>query len=489
VSVVPAYPGVFVEEIDVGPTAIDGVSTSTAAFVDRFDGGPVNAPVEVHSFAEFARAFGSHAHSRAAYAVEHFFLNGGRAAWVVRTEAPEQIRVAISSLDRVPLFNTLCLPWMAREREAEQAWLPELVAATAEYCERRRAILLLDPPCDMADAHRLERWLRRVGALGRPNVAVYFPHLRVEAPSGDHDIGASGAVAGIYARVDAALGVWQAPAGEDAALRGIAGLEAVVSDTDARALASLGVNVLRTVDDRHVVGSALTLAADSEWKYLPVRRTALFLEESLYRGTSWAVFEPNDDPLWARIRTDVEQFLGELFRRGAFKGERPSDAYFVECKPTPAATDSLGIVEIAVGFAPLRPAEFVVIKIQQLAGAYPNFRYRIKWRGRYVAGVAEAIALDGRKSPYEPVTLERGVTHDPDFEQWASQGAFAPASDVRIDVHDEAGGFVRAYAVHRCRPSEYQALPELDANANAVAIQHLKLVHVPQRVRKHAPQP
>ena len=110
----------------------------------------------------------------------------------------------------------------------------------------------------------------------------------------------------------------------------------------------------------------------SEWKYIPVRRTALFIEESLYRGTKWVVFEPNDEPLWAQIRLNVGAFMNNLFRQGAFQGKTPREAYFVKCdKETTTQNDiDLGIVNILVGFAPLKPAEFVIIKLQQIAGEF-----------------------------------------------------------------------------------------------------------------------
>jgi Bacteriophage tail sheath protein len=112
----------------------------------------------------------------------------------------------------------------------------------------------------------------------------------------------------------------------------------------------------------------------SQWKYVPVRRITLFIEESLYRGTQWVVFEPNDEPLWAQIRLNIGAFLQGLFRQGAFEGASPRDAYFVKCDAeTTSQTDrELGVVNIEVGFAPLRPAEFVIIRIQQLAGRGPT---------------------------------------------------------------------------------------------------------------------
>ena len=138
----------------------------------------------------------------------------------------------------------------------------------------------------------------------------------------------------------------------------------------------LGINCLRDVPRlrQRRLGRAHAATAPTswrrEWKYVPVRRLALFLEESLYRGTQWVVFEPNDEPLWAQIRLNVGAFMHNLFRQGAFQGTTPREAYFVKCdKETTTQNDiNLGIVNILVGFAPLKPAEFVVIQIQQIAG-------------------------------------------------------------------------------------------------------------------------
>jgi phage tail sheath protein FI len=150
---------------------------------------------------------------------------------------------------------------------------------------------------------------------------------------------------------------------------------ATLNNDDSGALNPLGINCIRSFPvTGHAVWGARTLAGSdvlaSEWKYVPVRRTALFIEESLFRGTQWVVFEPNDEPLWAQIRLNLGAFMHNLFRQGAFQGVTPKDAYFVKCdKETTTQTDiNLGIVNILVGFAPLKPAEFVVIKIQQMAG-------------------------------------------------------------------------------------------------------------------------
>ena len=169
--------------------------------------------------------------------------------------------------------------------------------------------------------------------------------------------------------------MWKAPAGIEASLVGVPQLEVNLTDAENGELNPLGINCLRAfpVAGRVVWGSRTLRGADQladEWKYVPVRRTALFIEESLYRGTQWVVFEPNDEPLWAQIRLNVGAFMHNLFRQGAFQGSTPRDAYLVKCdNETTTQNDiNLGIVNILVGFAPLKPAEFVIIKIQQMAG-------------------------------------------------------------------------------------------------------------------------
>jgi phage tail sheath protein FI len=184
-----------------------------------------------------------------------------------------------------------------------------------------------------------------------------------------------GAVAGVWARTDATRGVWKAPAGLDATLVGVPALSKPMTDDENGQLNPLGVNCLRAFQAvGRVVWGARTLRGNDqladEYKYVPVRRTALYIEESLYRGLKWVVFEPNDESLWAQIRLNAGAFMHNLFRQGAFQGTSPRDAYFVKCdKETTTQNDiDLGIVNILVGFAPLKPAEFVVIKLQQIAG-------------------------------------------------------------------------------------------------------------------------
>jgi hypothetical protein len=212
------------------------------------------------------------------------------------------------------------------------------------------------------------------------NAALYFPYLRIVDPDptqGGRKINmpASGAVAGVYGRTDAQRGVWKAPAGTDASLNGVPELSLSMTDLENGRLNPLGINCLRSfpIIGRVVWGARTLRGADAladDWTYVPVRRLALFIEESLYRGTKWAVFEPNDEPLWAQLRLGVGSFMQNLFRQGAFQGRSPREAYFVRCDKDTTTQNhiNLGVVNIHVGFAPLKPAEFVVIKIQQMAG-------------------------------------------------------------------------------------------------------------------------
>jgi phage tail sheath protein FI len=277
------------------------------------------------------------------------------------------------ALEDADLFNLLCIPPYLTAGNVD----PGMVAEAGAYCERRRAMLIVDPPAEWKDTAAAVAGVANVGTNSK-NAALYFPRLTEPNPLRNdqmEDFVPCGAIAGIMARTDTARGVWKAPAGLDATLVGVPKLSVPLTDAENGQLNPLGVNCLRTmVPAGRVVWGARTLQGDdrlaSEWKYVPVRRTALYIEESLYRGTQWVVFEPNDEPLWAQIRLNVGAFMHNLFRQGAFQGTTPKDAYFVKCdKETTTQNDiNLGIVNIVVGFAPLKPAEFVIIKLQQMAG-------------------------------------------------------------------------------------------------------------------------
>ena len=338
-------------------------------------------------------------------------------------EGSEANKQGIFALDKTDLFNLLCLPPFSPEADvAKSVW-----STAAGYCEKRRALLLVDAPASWKTKAAAKSGLDSDIGLAHKNAALFFPRLKRPNPQRDGQIeefAACGAVAGVLARTDAQRGVWKAPAGLEATLIGVPELSVPLTDAENGELNPLGINCLRTFPVAgRVVWGARTLRGrrppGSEWKYIPVRRMALFIEESLYRGTQWVVFEPNDEPLWAQIRLNVGAFMHNLFRQGAFQGKTPREAYFVKCdKETTTQNDiNLGIVNIVVGFAPLKPAEFVIIKIQQMAGQiaglinrrstdmaqfsvnaqrfdpYKNFKFRVKWDGRYVAGVSKVSAL------------------------------------------------------------------------------------------------
>jgi phage tail sheath protein FI len=205
--------------------------------------------------------------------------------------------------------------------------------------------------------------------------AVYFPWVKALDPTGVSQqpilLPASGYIAGLYARIDGSRGVWKAPAGTEASLNGVVGLAVELSDVQHGNLNPIGINVIRRFAGAGVVSfGARTISSAPEWKYVPVRRTAILLRVSIYYGIQWAVFEPNDEPLWSELRLNIGAFMTTLFRQGAFQGSTPSAAFFVKCdsETTTQADIDSGVVNILVGFAPLKPAEFVVVKISQSAG-------------------------------------------------------------------------------------------------------------------------
>lgn len=293
-------------------------------------------------------------------------------------------KTGIYALESVDIFNMLCLPPISPIADADS--LKPLVTAAATYCQQRRAMYIMDPPDSWtktwsdSPAKAIAAIFGDVGKLrdAASYTAVYFPRLSEPNPLHDYQLeefAASGAIAGIFARTDVARGVWKAPAGLETVLSGVFKLTATINNDQNGKLNELGVNCLRTfpVAGNVVWGSRTLDGADvlgSDYKYVPVRRLTLFIEESLFRGTQWVVFEPNDEPLWSQIRLNVGAFMHDLYREGAFAGGTPQQAYFVACDDTTTTQTDInnGIVNIVVGFAPLKPAEFVVLKIQQMIG-------------------------------------------------------------------------------------------------------------------------
>ena len=298
--------------------------------------------------------------------------------------ALEANKLGMYALLNADLFNLLCIPPHKLSSDPDQT-VPvdvetDLIADAAAFCRAHRAFLIVDPPygSTLSGASAIADFQSSL-TIATPNyAALYFPTLWQTDPLHDNqfeEFAPCGAVAGVMARTDSDRGVWKAPAGLEARLGGVPALSVPLNDADTGQLNPLGINCLRAMPAAgRVIWGARTLEGSdrlaSEWKYIPVRRTALFLEESLYRGTQWVVFEPNDEPLWAQIRLNIGAFMQSLFRQGAFQGKTPREAYFVKCDSETTTQNDIdhGIVNILVGFAPLKPAEFVVIKIQQLAG-------------------------------------------------------------------------------------------------------------------------
>jgi len=291
------------------------------------------------------------------------------------TEASQNNKTGLYTLEKADLFNLLCIPPFSPTQDITS----DLITASAKYCEDRRAMLIVDAPANWTSKERAKNAFTSPGVgTDSKNAAVFFPRLKQRNPLHENqmeEFAPCGAVAGVFARIDAQRGVWKAPAGQEASLVGVPQLSVPLTDDENGELNQLGINCLRAfaVYGRLIWGSRTLQGADrlaSEWKYISVRRTALFIEESLYRGTQWVVFEPNDEPLWAQIRLNAGAFMHNLFRQSAFQGKTPGEAYLVKCdKETTTQNDiNQGIVNVLVGFAPLKPAEFVFIKIQQLAG-------------------------------------------------------------------------------------------------------------------------
>jgi phage tail sheath protein FI len=282
-------------------------------------------------------------------------------------DAFDQIRT------NVDLFNLMILARTTSDPEGRaDVWGP-----ASSFCNERRAFLLMDASLGADSVAKVltEVLNLRIGIV-KDHAGLYWPRLTISAGNGlTRDIDPSGSIAGIMSRIDSTRGVWKAPAGLEADVRGIRGVSIPMSDPDNGLLNPQAINAIRLFPNGIVSWGARTMdgfdnSGDDDYKYVPVRRFALFIEESLFRGLKFAVFEPNDEPLWAQIRLAAGAFMNNLFRQGAFAGKTKDDAYFVKVdRETTTQNDiNLGIVNVLVGFAPLKPAEFVVVTIQQKAG-------------------------------------------------------------------------------------------------------------------------
>jgi phage tail sheath protein FI len=376
-------PGVFIEERPQQAPPIAAAPTAVTAFIGLASDGPVHEPVPVDSWTGFQHAFGGPgADSTLAQPVQQFFVNGGQqalivrlppgataqSAWVPVSQAARQRREGLYALDTVD-FNLLCLPPPRPDRDfSASTW-----ARAAAYCRQRRAVLLVDAPkawtSNTLALQGMSDLRVAVGPMASTHVAAYHPRLRVAdplQPGATRLCPPCGAVAGVMARTDALRGVWKAPAGLEATVLAVQGTQPVLTTQDSEQLNPAALNALRILPGPGVVvWGARTLAGDtaSEWRYLPVRRLALFVEQSVLRSTGWVVFEPNDEPLWTRLRTKVQDFLEPIWRQGGLVGQKPEQAFFVRCdRSTMTQADmAAGRLRLHIGLAPLKPAEFVLL--------------------------------------------------------------------------------------------------------------------------------
>jgi phage tail sheath protein FI len=366
--------GISIPETPSITHSITGVPTSVA-FLGTAAQGPTDQAILVASWADFQNQFGGFdPNSYLGYAISHFFANAGQQIYVVRladsndgnaAAKSEQIKTGLQALDAVPAVNLLVVPG-----ETDPATIAQLQA----YCAGRRAFLIVDSAADATVAKLQNGPDSLMTGANASYAAFYFPWIDAFDAQQNliRSFPPSGFVAGLYAATDSDAGVWKAAAGVSTPLTGTAESAPGLTEAEVDGLVVHAVNCIRffrTIGA--VVWGARTLAGSepsvSEWQYITVRRLALYIESSISAGIQWAVFEPNDSRLWAQLTLSINTFMEALFRQGAFQGSVPSTTYFVNCDATtnPPSGVAQGVVTIQIGFAPIRPAEFVVIQIQQ----------------------------------------------------------------------------------------------------------------------------
>ncbi len=356
------YPGVYVEETSsTGPGPITPASTSVTCFVGVADGGPHHEAVEVTSLASFEEAFGTASESAPFLpaAAGQFFANGGRQLRIVRVASLSagDVLAGLAALEHDGETSVLAVPGLTD---------PEVLQQVIAWVEAHHQLVLVvdgPPPGDDDEVAAVQAYRAQ---LGTPSlVALYWPWLAVE---GGGLAPPSGFLAGLYAQVDREQGVHRSPAGIRAVLRGCTDVATQVTDARQGPLNEAGINVIRRFPQYGVVPwGARTLHDGHDYRYVAVRRMELFLRKSIYWGTTWVAFEPNGDPLWAKVRSMVSSFLMNQYLAGAFVAHRPREAFFVKCD---ASNNGPGVdptgLNILVGFAPVKPAEFVVITLRHL---------------------------------------------------------------------------------------------------------------------------
>ncbi|WP_309604210.1 phage tail sheath C-terminal domain-containing protein [Phenylobacterium sp.] len=352
-------PGAVASPLSDPPLIV--VAPTMTAFVGSGGAGPADTAVRIGGPADFETTFGPFADAGdLGMAVSLFLGNGGDGVWVVRAEDGSR---GLRALDALPRIDLMALPG--------QTGLAAQAGALA-YAEARGALLILDLPATVTGAASAQAWLNDAAALRHPNAMATFPHIQ-GAGAGQPTTNC-GAVAGAMVRLERTRGLWKAASGIEAVLQGVTWLATQLTSAESAALALQGLNPLRRLPGGQVViWGARTLASgtaqEEDWRYVPVRRMALFLERSLGESLTWTAVEANAEPLWAAVRQSVESFLAELWRAGAFQGATPRTGYYVRCDATTMTEADIeaGRLIVEVGTAPLKPAEFVILQISARA--------------------------------------------------------------------------------------------------------------------------
>ncbi len=368
------------------PPPISGVETSVTVIIGRAEKGPLNKPIQVLG----AETFDDHFTKVGPYfdlarAVRLFFINGGRKCHVVRVAsredpnaapAPRDYRDALDSLAiELPEFNLMAIP---HDPGVDNATRREIHRLASRYCRERRAFLLVDAPPEWAGLVDVEdTWsdlgvARQREGMALESAAMFYPRVMMEEDGQEVPAGPSGAIAGLISRFDRKKGMWTPPAGREATILGLSRLEHETTEEDATLFANQGVCVLRTIPEAIVSWGARTMAAHtgSWWKFIPIRRLAIFVERSIKQSIGWVAEEPNDPLLWGAIQHTVNEFLMKLWKVGALEGERKAEAYFVRCDDSTTSPDliELNMVRFYVGIAPVRPEEFMVLEFTEPCG-------------------------------------------------------------------------------------------------------------------------
>ena len=384
-------PGVYMEEMSIQPEPIEGVPTSTAGFIGPCDKGPIKTAALVASLAEFERTYGSGRRLRLDdgalrpnytwHAVRAFFKEGGRRLYVARVPRWKagDCQKALKCFEASEEISIVAAPGstFGCEHGGEAAPIAKALIEHAERMRYRLAVLDSGPGQSIEDVRAMRAGLTSAIA------ALYYPWVRVKDPMNARELSLppSGFVAGIYARADLARGTHKPPANEIVTLA--VGLDQNITEASLTVLNAESINCIRAFGPRDFrVWGGRTLSADPEWKYVNVRRLFIYLEASIDKGTQWAVFEPNAEPLWAKIRRTVEDFLMTEWRSGSLPGSRPEEAFVVKCDRstmTQADIDE-GRLICVVGVAAVRPAEFVIFRIGQWTADRPPSHHKRRRR-------------------------------------------------------------------------------------------------------------